>query len=208
MFDTLENRNELALLEPKKPNDIYHKAQKIQSVLIRKNGRLEYLFSKEFIQKTEKGYCLTVSKGVCSALVLYRNNPIPKSPMTEFFKIQNLPPEFRDFLLLLSNLNPDFLKESYKEVQDIAVKLLNQGLNFEKLTNQQFNSYFDAQLELAQLQQLKSGQKSKANTEWTPELREAANKFIARMVSTLRGQVKELQLLMEKYAEEQQSKNA
>ena len=128
--------------------------------------------------------------------------------MTEFFKIQNLPPEFRDFLLLLSNLNPDFLKESYKEVQDIAVKLLNQGLNFEKLTNQQFNSYFDAQLELAQLQQLKSGQKSKANTEWTPELREAANKFIARMVSTLRGQVKELQLLMEKYAEEQQSKNA
>lgn len=195
---------ELALLDPKKPKDTYHKAQKIQSVLIRKNGRLDYLVNKEFIKKNEQGFCLTVNKGSCSALVLYGDKPIPKSPMTEFLQIDSLPPELRDFVLILSNMKPEFLKESQKEVQDIAIKLLNQGLNFEKLTNQQFNCYFNAQYEQLQLQRLKTGEKSKGSMEWTPELRDAANKYIARMVSMLRGQVKELQETMEKYAKEQQ----
>jgi hypothetical protein len=200
--------NELALLEPKKPNDIYHKAQNIQSLLVRKNGRLEYLVKNEFIRKTEDGYCLTVSKGVCSALVFYGDKQIPKSPMYEYFNMQNLPVEFRDFLTILQKQNPDAFKESYKEVQGIAIKLLSQGLNIEKLSNERFNRYFEDEYEQLNLQQLRSGEKSKANTEWTPELREAANRFIGRMVSLLRLQVVELQKSMEKYAQEQHANNS
>jgi hypothetical protein len=194
--------NELALLDPKKPKDTYHKAQKIQSVLVRKNGRLEYLVKKEFIRKTADGYCLTVSKGSCSALVLFGNRQIPKASMSEFFSLEHLPPEFKDFLILLSKYNSDALKKSYKEVQDIANKLLDEGLNFEMITNQQFNGFFDAQYEQLYLERLRTGTKSTASAEWTPELQEAAHKFISRMVSIVQIQAKELQELSDKYAEE------
>ena len=195
--------NELALLDPKKPKDTYHKAQKIQSVLIRKNGRLGYLVEKEFIRKTAEGYCLTVSKGSCSALVLFGNKPIPKPSMYEFFNLENLPVEFRNFLSLLSKLDSDALKESYKEVQGITKKLLEEGLTFERLTNEQFNRFFDSQYEQFHLEQLKSGTKSKAGAEWTPELKEAAYKFISRMVSIVQVQAKELQQLSDKYTLDQ-----
>jgi hypothetical protein len=194
--------NELALLDPKKPKDTYHKAQKINSVLIRKNGRLSYLTKTEFIRKTDKGYCLTVSKGSCSALILFGNKRIPKPAMAEFFNLDGLPVELKDFVTILSRYNADDLQESYKEVQRIAMKLLEAGLNFEKITNLQFNRFFDEQYEDYNLERLRIGTKSNASKEWTPELKEGAWKFVKYLNSVLQTKAKELQVLSDKYAQE------
>ncbi len=192
--------NEMAALEPKKPKDVYHKAQKIQSVLVRKDGRLKDLVKKGFVQKKEGQYCLTFDKGFCSALVLFGNKHIPKPVIDEFFNFQMLPPELRNFLSILSRYNPDALQESYREVQEVAISLLQKGLNFERLPNEEFSRLYSAQYEEFIVQRLKKGEKSKANAEWTPELKEAAYAFVAKLNEIVQVKAKELAELTDKYA--------
>src|SRR4030067_3775475 len=86
--------NEIANGDPeRKPKeDPYHRAQKINSVLVRKNGRLSDLVDQEFLEKTGKGYCLTLNKGFCSALTLYEKE-IPLPAIDEATKIDAIIPE-------------------------------------------------------------------------------------------------------------------
>jgi hypothetical protein len=190
---------ELANLDPKKPRDMYHKAQKIQSVLIRKKGRLEDLVVKGFIQKIRREYSLTFDKGFCSALVLFGDKQIPKPALDEFHNSAILPQELKDFMSILSSYNVFSLQESYREIQGVTISLLEKGLNFEKIPNREFSRFFSDQYEEYSLQLLRDGKKSKANAEWTPELKEAAQKFITKMSSIVQEKAKELQELSTQY---------
>jgi hypothetical protein len=194
--------NELALLDPKKPKDTYHKAQKIQSVLIRKNGRLEDLIKKDFIEKTEKGCCLTFEKGFCSALTLYKE--IPKPAIDEATKIEAILPELREMLDAMIRYQPQAQLEAYKIMKEITNDLLKKGLNLEKISNNEFNRFYADQYEELQLKELKKVKKNEEKCELPPELKEATNKFISRLLSIAQKQFKELEDLQQSYFQDNQ----
>lgn len=191
--------NEMALNDPERKlkEDPYHKAQKIQSVLIRENGRLDDLVEKGFIEKTEKGYCLTFEKGFCSALTLYKE--IPKPAIDEATKIEAFAPELREMLDAMIRYQPQAQIEAYKIMQEITNDLLNKGLDLEKISNNEFNRFYAAQYEELQLKELKKVKKNEEKRELPPELKEATNKFISRLLSMAQKQFKELEDLQQSY---------
>jgi len=184
---------ELALLDPKKPKDSYHKAQKIQSVLLRKNGRLEDLVNKEFIEKKENTYLLTATKGFCSATTLFDEEKLPK-PSLDFFSedVVSLVPELKIFIQMLANLSYTQSKEGYREVRKVTMNLLDKGLHFEKISNEEFGRFYNDEFEQYCLNLLKAGSKSPAYAEWTPELKEASYKLIAKLSDMCQVYLKEL----------------
>jgi hypothetical protein len=191
---------EIAINDPtRKPKeDVYHKAQKIQSVLIRKNGRLADLVEKEYIEKSEKGYCLTFNKGFCAALALYEKD-IPKPAIDEATKIDAILPEFKEILDILSRHHPEAVAEMYREMRRITLTLLDKGLDFEKISNRQFNSFFADQYEEFYLEELKNKDCKEEKWDPPPELKQSIQKFISRLTSIAQKQIKELEDLQNSY---------
>lgn len=192
---------EMAINDPtrKLKEDVYHKAQKIQSVLIRKNGRLSDLVGRGFIEKSEKGYCLTFNKGFCSALTLYEKE-IPLPAIDEAAKIDAIIPELKEILDIIYRHHPEAICEMYMEMREITKKLLGKGLNFEETSNREFNSFFADQYQELFLEGLKK-EKDDNQKRWDPppELTEAIQKFISRLMSIVQRQVKELEDLQTSY---------
>ena len=180
----------------------YHETQKVQSVLVRKNGRLTDLVNKEFIEKTDKGYCLTFNKGFCSALVLY--DEIPKPAIDEATKIDAILPELKEILDIVSRLHPEAMFEGYKAMREITIELLEKGLNFESISNREFNRFFADQYEESYLEELKKGKNDEKKWEAPPELKEATQKFIFRLVAICQKQIKELEDLKNSYIQNNQ----
>jgi hypothetical protein len=198
--------NEIVVNCEKKPTaDHYHKAQKINSVLVRKkNGRLADLIKKEFIEKTEKCYCLTFDKGFCSALTLYEE--IPKPAIDKATKIAAFLPELRDFLDAMIRYQPQAQIEGLKIMQEITNDLLNKGLNLELISNNEFNRFFAAQYEELQLKELKKAKKIEEKRELPPELKEASQRFISRLVGIAKQEFKELEELSKNYSQSDSKK--
>jgi hypothetical protein len=209
-MSTWQIANELAILSSIKSvkTDPYHKAQKINSVLIRKDGRLPDLVNKGYIEKTKKGYCLTFNKGFCSALLLFEN--IPKPAIDETTKIDAILPEFKQILEILYSYRPEAIFEGYSIMQQITIKLLEKGLNFEKISNNEFNRFYADQYEEMYLEELKKGNENKEKWEVPPEfkqkLEEATKKFISIMMIILRKQFQELEDLQSKFGQVDQNK--
>ena len=191
--------NEIALNDPtrKQKEDPYHKAQKIQSVLIRKNGRLEDLTKKGFIEKTEKGYCLTFEKGFCSALTLYKE--IPKPAIDDATKVQAILPELREMLDAMIRYQPQAQVEGYRIMQRITFDLLSMGLNLEKISNNQFNRFYGDQYEELQLEELKKEKKNEEKRDLPPEVKAATQKFMLKILSIAQNQFREIDDLQRSY---------
>jgi hypothetical protein len=189
----------IAQIDPtRKPKeDVYHKAQKIQSVLVRKGGRLSDLVAKGYLEKTEKGYCLTFNKGFCSALTLYKES-IPRPAIDEATKIEAIIPEVKQILDIVSQLYPEAVSQMYSEMRGITLGMLDKGLNFEKISNKEFNDFLAPKLEELQLAEIKKGQNSEKKWEAPPELKEAQKKLVSRLVDIARKQFKELEDLQKK----------
>jgi hypothetical protein len=178
----------------KKPKvNLYHKMQKINSVLVRKKGRLADLLSKEFIEKAEKGYCLTFYKGFCSALILYEI--VPKPAIDEPSRVYEIFPELKEVLDITFRFFPEAQSENYGIPQEIAKKLLEKGLNFESISNSEFNTFFYAQSEEMLLKELKKERKNEQKRETPPELKESIQKFLSRIEAMCMEQFKELSSL-------------
>ena len=178
---------EIAIGDPRrKPKeDPYHKMQKINSVLVRKDGRLSDLVNKEFIEKTERGYCLTFNKGFCTALVLYEED-IPKPAIDETSKIETIFPELKEVIDIISRHYPELIPH---EMRESTSKLLSKGLDFEKISNKEFNVFFDHQFQEQQL----TIDRPKYDT--PPELKEALLKLISRLMSSAQKEFKKLEEL-------------
>jgi len=179
--------------------DWYHEAQKVQSVLVRKRGRLSDLVEKEFIEKTDKGYCLTFNKGFCSALVSYKE--IPKPAIDETTKVAAFLPEFRKILDIISRIYPEETFEHYGIMREITISLLKKGLNFESISNGEFNDFFADQYKESYLEELKMEKTERKERETPPELKEAILDLLSHMEAMLMKQIREYSSLKNKFAE-------
>jgi hypothetical protein len=189
--------NEIATHSKKKMNgDLYHRKQKINSILTRKNGRLQDLLRKEFIEKTERDYCLTFNKGFCSALTFY--SEIPKPAIDEATKVAAFLPELREMLDAMIRFQPQAQIEGYKIMQTITNDLLDMGLNFEKISNDQFNRFYSEQFEERQLEELKKAEKTGKKRELPSDLMEATNKFVSRLLGMAQKEIKGLEELRDR----------
>jgi len=183
----------------KKPKaNLYHKMQKINSVLVRRNGRLTDLVNNEFVERTDKGYCLTFNKGFCSALYLYEKK-IPSPAIDEATKIDAIIPEFKEILGIISKHHPEAISETYVEMREITKKLLDKGLNFEKISNRDFNNFFAGQYQESYLNGLKKKDDNQKRWDPPPELKEATQKLLSRLMVMVQRQVKELEDLQSNY---------
>lgn len=198
--------NEIANGDPeRKPKeDPYHRAQKINSVLVRKNGRLSDLVDQGFLEKTGKGYCLTFNKGFCSALTIYEKE-IPLPAIDEATKIDAIIPELKEILDIIYRHRPEAIFEMYIEMRKITKKLLDKGINFGKISNREFNNFFADQYQELVLAGLKK-EKDDNQKRWDPppELKEATQKFISRLMIMVQKQVKELEDLQNSYLKNSQ----
>ena len=170
-----------------KKKNWYHEAQKVYSVLVRKGGRLEELSNKEFIEKTDQGYCLTVYKGLCSALTLYEN--VKEPAIDELSKTYEIFPELKEAMEIISRLYPETLVEKYKVMLRTTKELLDQGWNFDRVTNKQFNEIFNTRFQENSLRELKEKKEKETN----PELQELGLKLADRMKKILLEKVKEFE---------------
>jgi hypothetical protein len=116
---------EIANLTREKSENIYHKTQKIQSVLIRKDGRLINLVNRQFLKKTPEGYCLTFSKGVCTALTLFDEEELLKPAINIIPKFENINSGLSIIAHILSNFDPVQFKMSYKHIRILASHIMN-----------------------------------------------------------------------------------
>jgi hypothetical protein len=189
--------NEIAKHDKKRKGDIYHKAMSIQSLLIRKNGRLPYLVEKGFVEKNENGYRLTFNKGFCSALTLYKQ--IPKPAIDEVNEVSAIVPAFRKVLDLLVKQHPQALSEQYKIMQELTLKLLEKGLNLEAISNQEFNNFFADQYQESYVAELKKPKKKTEKWEPTPELKIAISELMLYFENLLKKQMEEFISLRKKY---------
>jgi hypothetical protein len=182
-----ELANEIAKSELKPKESLYHKAQKIQSVLIRKKGRLEDLVNTEYLKrKKKKEYYLTMNKGFCTAITLFNEKETPESAInifddnTSFFA-----PELKTIFRLFSNISYAQSKERYKEIRKVTTNLLDKGLNFEKISNEEFNNYFNTEGEQVSIT-LSEEVKNTTPVEATPELKEAFSNLFTKLIKLQR----------------------
>lgn len=128
----------------------YHEAQKVQSVLLRKRGRLEELSDKTYIQKTPRGYRHTYWKGFCLALTLYKDTEVPRIDILGADMLiqsidESLQPIFKEILEIYSELYSK--KEVYEALAKATREMLNQGFNLDAIPNKDFNTYLEMHLE-------------------------------------------------------------
>lgn len=180
--------------------DWYHEAQKVQSVLVRKRGRLSDLAEKEFIESTDKGYCLTFNKGFCSALASFKE--IPKPAIDETTKIAEFIPEFRKIFDIMSRIYPEEESEHYRIMREITINLLKKGLNFESISNREFNDFLVDQYKESYLAELNRGKER----EIPPELKEAILELLSRFETACTEQLKAFSFLKNKYAKSPNAK--
>jgi ribosomal protein S8 len=177
----------------------YYETQKVNSLLVRKNGRLSDLLRKGFIQEEEKGYTLTFNKGFCSALVFY--DKIPKPVIDDTMKVFHVFPELKRLVNLSRKYFPEEAElEDHRKMREITMKLLAKGLNLELISNKEFNEYFLIEQEGAYLKKIEEKQHGKKNS-WLsiPELNEAVMEFLSHLGEIAERQLKEYNLLKEKY---------
>jgi hypothetical protein len=200
-----EIAKEIAKNDPtRKSKNWHHEAQKILSVLVRKDGRLPALMKKGFIEEKNKGFCLTFNKGFCSALVLYKDVPKPAIDEIDDPRLKEIFPELREFMEVLSRIQPEPLLEQYRIMREITFKLLEKGLNFDVISNKAFNNFFNYQFEENSIEYLKKERKNEQKFETPPELKEVGWKLISRLVSMCQKQVKELEDLRNSYNQDNQ----
>ncbi len=128
--------------------DWYHKTQKINSVIQRKGGRLSELEKKQYIQNTEKGYRLTIYKGISVALLLFEeieDSGIDELPILLQYMDERLRPGFQETWELYAELYQK--KEMYHELKKAVKMLLEEGLDFDVISDIKFNSYLQMRLD-------------------------------------------------------------
>lgn len=174
----------------------YQEAQKINSVLSRKNGRLTDLAYKEFIEKNDKGFSLTFNKGFCAALLCYEQ--IPKPAFFETNKTLQIFPELKKIIELARKYYPETELEDYKELRNIAQQLLIKGFNLELLSNNEFNEHFLAQQETLYLSKIKNKQDTKNSWVSNPEINEVIMQYLSRLQKICENQLADFRSTMEK----------
>lgn len=182
----------------------YHETQKVYSVLIRKGGRLEELLGKEFIEKTDQGYCLTIYKGLCSALTLYEN-VIPPA-IDDLSKIEEVFPEFKEMRDIIYRLHPEAQVEQYEIIRRTTKELLVKGLNLDTISNREFNRFWNAQMQESIFRRLKEKKDDRGKVGANPELREHVSKFLLRIHKELMEQMKDLEKTLNRWKVNQQKK--
>ncbi len=182
---------EIVMNDPKRrKRNWYHETQKVYSVLVRKGGTLKRLLSKEFIENTDQGYCLTIYKGLCSALTLYDN--VREPAINELSKTYEIFPELKEAQEIISRLYPETIVEQYKAMLKTTEELLDQGWNIDAVSNRQFNRIFHEQFQETLLRVLKERRGSGEEWEPNPELQELTLRFLDRMRKILLESVKTL----------------
>ena len=128
--------------------DWYHKTQKINSVFQRKGGRIKELENKQYIQNTERGYRLTTYKGISVALLLFEDVEecgLDELPIILQYVDEQLHSEFKEILDIYNELYQK--TEVHQEIKDATKLLLEEGLDFDVISNRKFNFYLKRQLE-------------------------------------------------------------
>ena len=180
----------IADLQGKPKSNWYHVTQKVNSVLTRRNGTLERLLDKEFIEKTKEGYCLTTFKGFCSALTLYTDL---KEPAIDWLaKTWEKFPELKEAFDIILRLHPEARVEEYKSALRVTMDLLNQGWNLDTVSNRQFNRIFTDQNNERILQEMKEKKENEEKWKPNPELQAAIQKFYNRIRGILSDELKQL----------------
>lgn len=135
----------------------YHETQKVYSVLIRKNGRLEELVNKEYVKKTPRGYRTTYPKGYCLALTLFQDVRIPKIDVFDInLLLQGVKAQYptddvdtyaslKEMLEIYAELYPK--EEGYKLLAKATLGMLGLGLNLDAVGNEDFNRFLETHLE-------------------------------------------------------------
>lgn len=184
--------------EKKRIKDWYHATQKVSSVLARKEGRLQELLAKEFIERTDCGYTLTFNKGLCSALALYER---VEKPAIEFPR--KVLPELKELIEIIAQQHPESVVEGYKEMRNTAMALINKGLNIDLITNEQFNLLFQSQMEESFISSMKE-KETREEQKMSPETQERIYRVIASLADRIEKvtleKLEELRSLQIRYA--------
>jgi len=143
-----EIAKEIARIQRKPKENLRLKTVDVYSVLVRENGRLAELEKKEYIQKIEKRYRLTLPKGIATALTLFKE--IEDSGIDELQIIlepldEELEPIFREIWMIYSEIYPK--KEYYRALLKATQSLIDEGLDIDVISNRKFNSYLELKLE-------------------------------------------------------------
>jgi hypothetical protein len=206
-LSAFEIAKKVAALDPKRAKrNWYHEAQKINSVLTRRNGRLYDLTSKGFIEKSEKGYTLTFNKGFCTALLCYEQN-IPKAAIDESSKVFQIFPELKRVIELAKKYYPEAELEDYKQMKNITQRLAMKGLNLELLSNAEFNNYYSVEMESIYLNEIKDKKDVKNSWISNPEINEAIMQYLSRLERICEKQLADFHSTMERIRVNSQNKN-
>lgn len=177
--------------DPKKQKrNWYHETQKVNSVLTRKSGTLDRLSENEYILRKDQNYYLTINKGFCSALTLFEK--VKEPAIDDFSEAYKVIPELKEAIEIISRLHPEAMTETYRLMRTATKELLKKGLNFDTISNRQFNVFFNDQMNRISLQELKKEREKKEKSEPNPELQECALRIMERMKGILLEQIKEL----------------
>ena len=178
-----------------KVTDMHHKYSKVNSVLVRKNGRLPELDKQEFIKKTEKGYLLTF-KGWCSALCLSKE--IREPGFDYLFEFVAIFPELKKIMEILMKSYPEENLETYKIFHKITIELLKKGLNFNLIPNKEFIDFFNREYQEMSVKLLKSEKKGEELWRNNPELRAAFLEFAERINKVAIKELESFQTIIKK----------
>lgn len=180
----------------------YHEAQKVYSVLIRKNGRLEELVNKEYVQKTPRGYRTTYPKGYCLALTLFQDVRIPKIDVFDInLLLQGAKAQYptddvdtyaslKEMLEIYTELYSK--EEGYRVLAKATSALLDLGLNLDALSNEEFRRFLESHLEIMWQKELEQG-KTWNKMDENPELRKRAFNLMLKLRKKMKEQWKELE---------------
>ena len=186
----------------RRKRDWYHETQKVYSVLIRKNGRLEELVNKEYVQKTPRGYRTTYPKGYCLALTLHKDIKIPKIDMFDItLLLQGAKAEYpmvdadthanlKELLEIYAELNSK--EEGYRVLAKATLGMLHLGLNLDVVSNEEFRRFLEAHLEIMWQKELEQG-KTWNKLDENPELRKRLTNLILKLTKKMKEQWKELE---------------
>jgi len=174
--------------------DWYHKTQKINSVLQRRGGRLSELEKKQYIQNTEKGYRLTIYKGISAALLLFKeieDSGIDELPILLQHVDERLQPGFKETWELYAEVYQK--KEMYQELKKATEMLLEEGLDFDVISNNRFNSRMQTRLGEEMIKEMKL---QKDRPPLKPEVYAKMLSAFEKIREAFSEQVKELEKVM------------
>jgi hypothetical protein len=108
-------------------------------------------------------------------------------------------PELRQIIELGRKYYPETEIEDLKEMKAITQNLLKKGLNFEVISNNDFNEYFLREQENLYFRKIKN-QKYKNKSTWVsnPEINELIIQFLTRLMKICQKQFEDVNLTMEK----------